>query len=150
MGDAGSTFLGFFLGAWSIQPGKTAPIEWRNWLLPLCILAVPWYDMISVVALRLWQGRSPFHADKQHLSHRLVDLGLSRPTAVAVIYLLGAASGLTGLLMHRIEAPGQALLGLQLALWWLAVASVEYPRHFRRGRDVSPKPGPDPGPQLEI
>ena len=102
MGDAGSTFLGFTLGVASVR------LAWRedgpawSWLAPVCILAVPCYDLTSVVLLRLSQGRSPFHADKQHLSHRLTDRGLSKWTAVRVIYLLALASGASGLILYAV------------------------------------------------
>jgi UDP-GlcNAc:undecaprenyl-phosphate GlcNAc-1-phosphate transferase len=131
MGDAGSTFLGFFLGFSSLE-GSIEDLLMPQWLaVPLCILAVPWYDIASVVALRLWQGRSPFHADKQHLSHRLVQLGLKSPLAVCVIYLLALASGAGGLLLYQVSAIGASLVAVQLAGWWLAIAAIEYIGHYR-------------------
>jgi UDP-GlcNAc:undecaprenyl-phosphate GlcNAc-1-phosphate transferase len=131
MGDAGSTFLGFFLGLHSLEGGFVQADQPQTWAVPLCILAVPSYDLCTVVALRLWQGRSPFHADKQHLSHRLVALGLPSPTAVRVIYLLALGSGICGLLLPKVSPEGAVLIGVQLACWWCAVAVVEYFRHYR-------------------
>jgi UDP-GlcNAc:undecaprenyl-phosphate GlcNAc-1-phosphate transferase len=132
MGDAGSTFLGFFLGVRSLEVGFLfAGDGFRAWLVPLCVLAVPWYDISTVVALRLWQGHSPFHADKQHLSHRLVQLGLSSPAAVGVIYLLGAASGLTGLAISRTAGESGWFAAASLACAWGAIAGVEYARQYR-------------------
>ncbi len=132
MGDAGSTFLGFFLGAGSLAVGfENAPdfkrsLPWA-WLVPVCVLVVPWYDLITVVALRLWQGRSPFHADKQHLSHRLVALGLTSPAAVRVIYLLALVSGASGLVLYHVtDWTGAKLVAIQLACCWAAVAGIEY------------------------
>src|SRR5262249_23661015 len=94
-------------------------------------LAVPWYDMSSVVALRLWQRRSPFQADKQHLSHRLVLLGLKPPMAVCVIYLLALASGAAGLLFYQVSQTGAILVAVQFACWWFAVAAIEYIGQYR-------------------
>jgi UDP-GlcNAc:undecaprenyl-phosphate GlcNAc-1-phosphate transferase len=131
MGDAGSTFLGFYLGVLSLGRAVT-PGGPSRWAVALCVLAVPWYDLITVVALRLWQGRSPFHADKQHLSHRLVALGLSSPAAVRVIHVLALASGAAGVLLGRFPEATAWVVGGLLA-GWLAVAAVEYVRHFRRG-----------------
>jgi UDP-GlcNAc:undecaprenyl-phosphate GlcNAc-1-phosphate transferase len=127
MGDAGSTFLGFFLGLGSLDLAFTRePVAW-SWAVPLCVLAVPCYDMTAVVLLRLCQGRSPFHADKQHLSHRLVDAGLSRPAAVGVIDLLALASGTAGLVLYQVSTPtGAALVGLTVACWWAAVAALDF------------------------
>jgi UDP-GlcNAc:undecaprenyl-phosphate GlcNAc-1-phosphate transferase len=127
MGDAGSTFLGFTIGLGSVQvilrEGET---PW-SWLVPPCILAVPCYDLLSVVLLRLSQGRSPFHADKQHLSHRLVGRGLSNWAAVRVIYLLALASGASGVILYVVRDPVIAgLIVGQLAVWWLALAVIEF------------------------
>ncbi len=153
MGDGGSTFLGFFLGlggAQLVHVSRDFPLSSRGlesmtsmtseltrssavsapswiWAVPLAICAVPCYDMASVIFLRLKQGHSPFHADKQHLSHRLVERGLSKPAAVGVIYLLGLASGATGLVLLLVRTPAAAwLAGGQLVLWWSAFAIVEW------------------------
>jgi UDP-GlcNAc:undecaprenyl-phosphate GlcNAc-1-phosphate transferase len=127
MGDAGSTFLGFFLGLSSLDVGLPTPQMPWAWATPLCVLAVPCYDTASVVLLRLAQGRSPFHADKQHLSHRLVARGLPSTTAVGVIYLLAVASGLSGLLLYHVtNATGAILILGQLACWWVALAVMEF------------------------
>jgi len=133
MGDAGSTFLGFFLGVSSLEMNVEHGLVPQRLGAALCILAVPWYDLASVVALRVWQGRSPFHADKQHLSHRLVQLGLKSPIAVRVIYLLGLASGVSGLLLDDVSPSGAILVGVQLACWWLAIAIIEYLGHYCSG-----------------
>jgi UDP-GlcNAc:undecaprenyl-phosphate GlcNAc-1-phosphate transferase len=125
MGDAGSTFLGFFLGFESLA-AAAGPDQPCPWAAPVSVLAVPWYDLSSVVLLRLSQGRSPFHADKQHLSHRLVGLGLRPPAAVLVIYLLALASGLGGVVLYQLHRTRAAeILGVDLACWWLAVAGIE-------------------------
>ena len=60
-------------------------------LLPLLFLAVPLGDMAWVVLLR-WRAGKPFYVgDTNHLSHRLVRLGMSRTRAVLVIWLVAAA-----------------------------------------------------------
>jgi UDP-GlcNAc:undecaprenyl-phosphate/decaprenyl-phosphate GlcNAc-1-phosphate transferase len=132
MGDAGSTFLGFFLGVRSLDRGLVDDALPQTWAVPLCVLAVPWYDLASVVALRLWQSRSPFRADKQHLSHRLVQLGLTSRAAVGVIYLLGLASGLAALLLYLVPETAALLVVGQLACWWTVLAALEYFGHYRR------------------
>ena len=101
MGDAGSNFLGFTLGALTVAGTFTRPgYSPYSVLTPLLVMAVPIYDMISVILIRLREGRSPFQADRRHFSHRLVDRGLTPGRAVATINLVTLASGLGALLLH--------------------------------------------------
>jgi UDP-GlcNAc:undecaprenyl-phosphate/decaprenyl-phosphate GlcNAc-1-phosphate transferase len=127
MGDAGSTFLGFMLGLGSVRVALDFSAPPWSWLALLCILAVPCYDLLSVVLLRLSQGRSPFHADKQHLSHRLVNRGLSMGMAVRVIYLLALASGTSGVILYVVRdwTTAGLIIG-QLTIWWTALAVMEF------------------------
>jgi UDP-GlcNAc:undecaprenyl-phosphate GlcNAc-1-phosphate transferase len=127
MGDAGSTFLGLVVALQSLRPalGSQGP-AWMG-LFPVCLCAVPCYDLTSVVLLRLSQGRSPFHPDQQHLSHRLAARGLSRPRAVAVIHLLALASGAGAVLLYLVTSwLGAVLVCLQLAAWWGGLAVTEF------------------------
>ncbi|HXG12776.1 MAG TPA: MraY family glycosyltransferase [Gemmataceae bacterium] len=127
MGDAGSTFLGLFLAVQSLDRSVVGAEAWPMWAVPVCVLAVPWYDLISVVLVRLAQGRSPFHADKQHLSHRLVELGLGPVWAVRLIHLMALASGVAGLLLYQVtDGTGAALVGIGLGCWWGVIAGIEY------------------------
>lgn len=116
MGDTGSTFLGFFLAVSSLD---------ESWAVSLCVLAVPWYDLITVVSLRLAQGRSPFHADKQHLSHRLVARGLPPRAAVGVMHGLALVSGMGGLLLIVLPDWSATILA-GIAALWLAVALMDF------------------------
>lgn len=132
MGDAGSTFLGFFFGVRTLSDGIIRIDTPKTWLVPLCVLAVPLYDQVTVVVLRLWQGKSPFHADKQHLSHRLVALGLSQPAAVGVILLFGIVSGAAGIAIMRLDETMAWIVFGGFVFGWLVVALVEYFPHYRK------------------
>ena len=124
MGDAGSYFVGFCLGAATISAtfaGEGLPKH--AILAPLCVLAVPFYDTVTVIWIRLREGRSPFHADRNHISHRLVDLGLSKRQAVLVIYGATAICGTAAFFLHRTETLG-ALLVLLFILAVLAVIAM--------------------------
>jgi UDP-GlcNAc:undecaprenyl-phosphate GlcNAc-1-phosphate transferase len=89
MGDAGSQFLGFFMAVSAIvltdpQRGPYTPP------LGLFLLGLPLLDTVGVMLQRLKEGRSPFVADKNHLHHKLLAMGLSHYEAVLMIYLLQA------------------------------------------------------------
>lgn len=138
MGDGGSLVLGFTLAFLTVrttylpvaETGAPSP-AWHAVLMPLVVLAVPLYDFVSVVAIRLSQGRSPFVGDLQHLSHRLTYLGLSRRAAVVVILGLTAVTGITGILLSTLR-PWQAVLaGVQVGLVLAVLAVFECARASR-------------------
>jgi UDP-GlcNAc:undecaprenyl-phosphate/decaprenyl-phosphate GlcNAc-1-phosphate transferase len=126
MGDAGSTFVGLMLAALTLsgtfyEPGQGS----RHVILaPLCILAVPLYDFTSVLLIRLKEGRSPFQADKNHFSHRLVDLGMSKPYAVMTVHLATLTTGLAGLLLYRVSTWTDALVVIALVLCVLTIIAI--------------------------
>ena len=105
MGDAGSYFVGFciavatILATFSSQGSESR----HSILVPLCVMAVPFYDMLTVIWIRFREGRSPFDADRCHFSHRLVDLGFSQSLAVYTIYLLTIICGIAAMLLQQVE-----------------------------------------------
>lgn len=116
MGDAGSYFLGFLIAAATLLSTYASyqSLSRHAILAPLCVMAVPLYDIVTVMAIRLANGKSPFQADKNHFSHRLVDLGMTRPQAVATVHLTTATCGLGALLLHRLDALGAGLVMLMI------------------------------------
>lgn len=126
MGDAGSYFVGLSIASMTVvgtfyEYEKTPPYVM---LAPLCVLAIPLYDFCSVMIIRLSEGRSPFHADKCHFSHRLVELGLSRRDAVLTIHLATLTTGLGGLLLYQVSNWAGALIVVALILCVLAVIAI--------------------------
>ncbi|NIA32018.1 MAG: hypothetical protein GWP06_19185 [Actinobacteria bacterium] len=92
MGDSGSLPLGFILAcitvnASAIAPGKIAVV------VPLLLLGIPVTDTFLAIIRRLRRGIHPFHADQEHIHHRLVNLGLSQTGAamfiVGMTFILG-------------------------------------------------------------
>ncbi len=126
MGDAGSYLVGYLL-AMATLTGTFAGgnMRWYAILGPLCVLAVPLYDTATVVLIRLRSGRSPFVGDKSHFSHRLVEMGLSKPQAVLTIYLATATCGLGALLLHNVNARGAVVVGLMVVCTLALVAILE-------------------------
>jgi len=100
LGDAGSHLVGYLLAVLSILPHFYSQKNAEVFAVfkPLLVLAVPLVDMLWVVILR-WRLGQPFYVgDNNHLSHRLVRRGWSRPRAVLFIWLLAALSGALALL----------------------------------------------------
>ena len=108
MGDGGSLVVGLMLAIISIRTTYFSPNDavmpgtWYGLLMPLMVMAVPVYDCVSVILIRLSEGRSPFIGDRRHFSHRLVDRGLSVRTAVMVIWLCTFATGLSGVMLSSL------------------------------------------------
>ncbi|MEM8756285.1 MAG: MraY family glycosyltransferase [Planctomycetota bacterium] len=127
MGDGGSLVLGFALAYLTTRLTyiEAESARWDRLAVPLILLAVPLYDMLSVVLIRLAQGKSPFVGDLQHLSHRFERRGLSRPLAVASIWTLAAVLGVGGIVMAE-ASPRQAVLVTVQAMLALALlAAIE-------------------------
>jgi UDP-GlcNAc:undecaprenyl-phosphate GlcNAc-1-phosphate transferase len=128
MGDTGSYFIGLMLASTTVLGtyyDYSEDAARRHVILaPLCILAVPLYDFCSVMLIRLLEGRSPFHADKSHFSHRLVELGLKPRHAVLTIHLATLTTGLGALLLYRVADWSGALLIIALICCVLAIVAI--------------------------
>ena len=98
---------------------------WHAVLAPLCVLAVPIYETATIVIIRLRAGHSPFQADQRHFSHRLVQLGFSKPQAVLTIYLMTTTCGLGALLLARVDGIGAAVILFLVACILGLVAVLE-------------------------
>jgi len=118
LGDAGSLFLGYSLGASATLALGAAPRDW-GWPGPLLILAYPAFDMIFVVINRLREGRKVYVGGKDHSNHRIARVLKCQKTTVVLIWASGAAlcaSGLAVLSLHQ-QAATLLLSGLWTALF---------------------------------
>jgi len=126
MGDCGSMFIGFMIGVLSVdftfyQP--THPLF--PVVVPLLILAVPIFDIVSVTWIRLSEGRSPFSADTKHFSHRLLALGMTQRQAVLTIYLVTAAIGLGATVLYQSTTVGAVVAIVQAAAVFAIIVVLE-------------------------
>lgn len=114
MGDIGSLLLGFIMAIFAIKfndlNGPTVNDPQRFMSAPalsIGILIVPIYDTIRVFIVRLYHGRSPFSADREHVHHYLVDITGSHKKATAIILavnivFIGIAFLLSGLRIYQL------------------------------------------------
>lgn len=112
MGDAGSYFIGFSIACMTLLGTYYTPSDQNQHVIlaPLCVLAVPLYDITSVVLIRLREGRSPFQPDKKHFSHRLVALGLTKEQAVLTVHLTTLITALLGLTLYAVATWNAAVI----------------------------------------
>jgi UDP-GlcNAc:undecaprenyl-phosphate GlcNAc-1-phosphate transferase len=98
MGDAGSLLLGFLLAVLAIKLRFEDVDPRRTWAIPILILAVPIFDTTVVTLSRLRRGVPITSGGRDHVSHRLVSVGLSIRQAVGTIYLAAFVCGLAAVL----------------------------------------------------
>ncbi len=96
LGEAGSVLSGFFLGVLSILAGSKIATA-------LLVMGLPFLDMLWVISARLMAGVSPFHSDKRHLHHRLLQYGFSPRQTVLIYYVIVLLFGACGLFLPRRE-----------------------------------------------
>jgi UDP-GlcNAc:undecaprenyl-phosphate GlcNAc-1-phosphate transferase len=126
MGDAGSYFIGFSIAAMTVLGTFYTPAaqDQHVILAPFCVLAIPLYDTCSVIYIRLREGRSPFHPDKRHFSHRLVAMGLRPVTAVLTVHLATLTTGLGGLVLYFVPTWTAASVPLAMVACVVLIIAV--------------------------
>ncbi len=96
MGDTGALMIGFLLSYLTIlfintnyQLPEGASYKFRASIASaICVVIVPVFDTLRVIILRLRQGQSPFHADRNHLHHQFLNLGFTHAQAVIFIAII--------------------------------------------------------------
>ena len=121
LGDAGSLFLGYSLGASAVLAFVGSPQGWGR-LGPALMLAYPAFDMIFVVVTRLRDGRKIYQGGRDHTNHRLASVLQCPKRTVLLLWLSGAALCASGLVVQRLNRPTPALL--LSALWMLLLSAA--------------------------
>ena len=137
MGDCGSMFLGFMLAAASIQFRYKTSVA--SILIPITVLAVPLADTFLAIVRRIWNGRSPFHADKEHIHHRLLEIGLSQRHSLIVLYGLCIFLG-TAALTATVVGEGTAAIiittaGITLVSVFVLISQYANKRNDRQEKE---------------
>ena len=124
MGDCGSNMLGFVLGIIAVLGVYTPEGSIREIaiLAPLLVLSIPLIDTVFVLNYRRKTGTSLFDADRNHLAHRLMRIGLSHSQAVKVLLVIAVLLGILALLLPTLK-PYQAVLVFAHALGLIGLFS---------------------------
>jgi UDP-GlcNAc:undecaprenyl-phosphate GlcNAc-1-phosphate transferase len=122
MGDAGALFLGIIISVATIRLNPGIDPIWKSLAIPVILLGVPLLDTCVAVFSRIARGLSPLTGGKDHLSHRLVRAGLSRPLAAVSLW---GASGLCAVVailvyMHA-DSYGTTLIYIFAGGWLTAL-----------------------------
>lgn len=113
MGDAGSLFLGFMTSVLAIKLRPAIDGESLQFIVAVTLLGLPILDTTLVTLHRLLNGRAWYEGGKDHLSHRLVLMGLTRINAVLVLYAVAASYGFLAVLLNAV-GPHPLIVALAL------------------------------------
>ena len=110
MGDSGALFFGCLVAFIGLKLQLNISRE-VSVLVPIVVCSVAVLDTTLVTIARLRHGLSPFQGGRDHISHRLVKVGLPVPVAVSVLYAAAAAVGVVAFVISESD---------KLAAWTLA------------------------------
>jgi UDP-GlcNAc:undecaprenyl-phosphate GlcNAc-1-phosphate transferase len=126
LGDSGSLFIGFMLSALALAGAQKAP-TFVAVAIPVVSFGLPILETSLSVLRRLIAGRPIFTADREHIHHKLLQMGFSHRQVVIVLY---AVSALFAMLSLFLLWPTGSTLGLVLAVVgtgiWLGVQHLNY------------------------
>ena len=103
MGDTGALYLGFMLSYISIS-GFLKQAAILMIFVPVLILGVPVFDTAFAMVRRKLSGKSMVEADKGHLHHRLLKMGLNQRQTVVILYSISAIFGVLANLISRFHS----------------------------------------------
>jgi UDP-GlcNAc:undecaprenyl-phosphate/decaprenyl-phosphate GlcNAc-1-phosphate transferase len=150
MGDSGSMLLGMLVAIATISGIGRNPYEPSGGdlaavagtvLVPLLVLAVPFLDVVLAILRRTWRGQGIGHADKEHIHHRLLEIGHSHRQAVLLMYLWSALISGSALAVGLIDGRMVVAVILLGALVLFGVTAL--PR-FATWRHRNDPPPPEP------
>lgn len=121
MGSTGAYFLGFTLAAVSIE-GMFKSYTAISIAIPILALGLPLFDTIFAIIRRLINGKPIMCADRGHLHHKLIDMGLSHKQSVLVLYLASAVLGLCAIVMADKGALSAIILLITISIFVIAGA----------------------------
>ncbi len=115
MGDGGAYFLGFIYSTLPLMGLKKSSVV-TLFLFPLILLIIPIFDIVVVIVKRLKLGYNVFIADKNHIHHRLLNLGFSIKGILFILYSHTVVLGIFSILITKIQPHYSVLLLLLIFL----------------------------------
>ena len=97
LGDSGSLFLGYAFSILSIS-GVFKLHTMLAFMIPFIVFGLPLLDTILAFFRRIFHGKSPFSGDRQHIHHRLVDMGFGHKQSVRILYAICGILGISAIM----------------------------------------------------
>ena len=154
MGDSGSMLVGLVLSAAGTTAATGAdPQSFGHLLgalplalplLPIAVLAVPFVDLVLAIIRRVRRGQSPFAPDKEHLHHRMLEIGHTHRRAVLLLYFWSALLAFGGVALSITRGPWRviSILGGLAAVGMLMSLVPRMRARIQRRRTPPPRPSP--------
>ena len=101
------------------------------YLVFLLILGLPIFDTAFAFIRRIAHGQSPMHADRSHIHHRLIDMGLNQKQAVATLYVISAILGLSAVVLTTSGEQKAMLFFAALCIVAVVAARVVFPKEVK-------------------
>jgi UDP-GlcNAc:undecaprenyl-phosphate GlcNAc-1-phosphate transferase len=120
MGDAGSLFLGIIISVLTIRLSPGVVPTYKSMAIPVLLMAVPILDTTVAVVSRLYRGISPFQGGRDHLSHRLMRLGLQRKSTAISLWALAALYAGLALALYTWPDTWGTQIVIGAAIIWVA------------------------------
>ncbi len=117
MGDAGSMLIGLTIVWLLVLSTQRSVVAFRP-VLALYLIAIPLMDMAAIMMRRVRNGDSPFKADRNHLHHMLLRLGMRHRRVLICITLLAAVIAVFGMVLESYAVPEYVMLIVFLALFY--------------------------------
>jgi UDP-GlcNAc:undecaprenyl-phosphate GlcNAc-1-phosphate transferase len=125
MGDSGSMLVGLILSAAATTATTSADPQTFGRLLgsiplalplliPVAVLAIPLVDLLLSIVRRVGRGQSPFAPDKQHLHHRMLQMGHTHTRAVLLLYFWSALLAFGGVALSIMSTPWVVVICLSV------------------------------------
>jgi UDP-GlcNAc:undecaprenyl-phosphate/decaprenyl-phosphate GlcNAc-1-phosphate transferase len=130
LGDAGSMLMGFLIAAISFQ-GFSKRVTFFTMLVPILLLGIPILDTVLSFGRRVLARRNPFVADREHIHHKMIRLGLTQVQTVSLLYVICAALGILSLSLVRFQSA--IVLAIAVPLTILLFVGLWILGYFRPG-----------------
>jgi UDP-GlcNAc:undecaprenyl-phosphate/decaprenyl-phosphate GlcNAc-1-phosphate transferase len=133
LGDGGAYLIGFFIAALSLASSQKGTIV-SALLVMIIALGVPILDTLFAIVRRGVRGVPIFRADAEHIHHRLIQLGYSKPQALLVLYIACALLSLGGITILLSRGMTAVVAGAALVI--LALLAARYLGYIKSWRSV--------------
>ncbi len=125
MGDAGSMLIGLSV-IWLLIIGSQSDSASFRPVTALWVIAIPLMDMVAIMIRRMRKGQSPFMADREHLHHIFLRLGLNSRQSLVIITSLASMLATIGVVGEYLLVPDLVMLLLFLLMFAIYSLSLQY------------------------